>query len=111
MTNFQRLIKNPSASPGIAFFSASQVEKLAVMEFQLIHSPLVHENFESWLNELEIRINSQLIPKLQKTIYFIEQYDNEFKIKISDTTNLLPEILDYMNKNPETIDYTKPMYG
>lgn len=120
-TDARRLFAKPVIPiGGAAFFAAVQADKLAVRQFQLINSPIINQTFEFYTNQLEKRINSKLVPQLQRMINFIKEHDNEFILPISNTTNLLPEVQDLLLRNQdnlvaefkkEGIDITKPLYG
>jgi len=117
----QKLFAKPVVPVGgAAFFLAVQSDNIAVTKTQLINMPLVSQNFESYIAQLERRINTILVPRLQKIIEFIRGYDNQFTIPISNSNELLPEVKELLSKlqnelsaefKKEGIDLTKPLYG
>ncbi len=116
----QRLFAKPTVPIGTAFFAAVQSDKLAVTKNQLINKPLINQIFESSIDQLENRINTTLIPKLQRVIDFIRKQNTKFTIPISDTKELLPEVQELLLRHQdelidefkkEGIDLTKPLYG
>ena len=82
---------------GDAFFSAIQSDKLAATRSQLVNMPLVSNNFESYINQLEGKVNTRLIPRLRRVINFIRNHDNQFTIPVSSTKELLPEIREFIS--------------
>ena len=88
---------------GYNFFAASQADRLGVLRSELVTRPVIDENIELFVNPLEARINTSLIPKLERVVHFIQQHDKEFiipnsNIRVSNTTTLLPEIQDMISK-------------
>lgn len=116
----QRLFVKPVVPIGAAFFAAVQSDNLAVKKAQLVNTPLINQTNESYVYRLESRINTLLIPELQKVVNFIRENDEKFTRPISDTKELLPEVQESFLRLQNNIaaefkkagiDLTKPMYG
>ena len=109
---------------GAAFFAGGKADEHNIAASLQISAPLIGQtfvqSFESYISQVEKRIDTILIPELQRIVDFVREHDTKFKMPISETRELLPEvnnlILKLQNELAKEfkawgIDLTKPMYG